>query len=191
MVIPPAKPCASRRWRMTTAEALGSISTRRAISSLKGSSLLKRVKLARVRLGSSRYLCTVCRAIPRVPAILRTERPSWAKRWMSKMVRLLIIVSSQRIADQPPDRRRVGLFHLRWTLQRSWPLAHRCGWQREDLKEVSIKGDEVLVEEGIAGHDVVIQRKLQKRTDLIVAIVRQAVSVRDQDEKHIQQELML
>ena len=56
--------------------AMGSISTRRAISSLKGSSWLERVKLARVRLGSSRYLCTVCRAIPRVLAILRTERPS-------------------------------------------------------------------------------------------------------------------
>lgn len=97
------------------------------------------------------------------------------------MVRLSIIVSSQRIADEPPDRRRVGLFHLRWTLQRSWLLAHRCWWQREDLKEVAIKRDEVLVDEGIAGHDVVIQRELQKRTDLIVAVVRQAVSVPDQD----------
>jgi hypothetical protein len=107
------------------------------------------------------------------------------------MVRLSIIVSSQRIADEPPDRRRVGLFHLRWTLQRSWLLAHRCWGQREDLKEVSIKSDEVLVDEGIAGHDVVIQRDLQKRTDLIVAVVRQAVSVPAQDKKHIEQELML
>ena len=73
----------------------------------------------------------------------------------------------------------------------SWLLAHRRWWQREDLKEVSIKSDEVLVDEGIAGHDVVIQRELQKRTDPIVAVVRQAVSVPDQDKKHLEQELML
>jgi len=76
-------------------------------------------------------------------------------------------------------------------VQRSWPLAYRCWGQREDLKEVAIKGDEVLVDEGIAGHAVVIQRALQQRTDLLVAVVRPAVAVRDQAEKPIEQKRML
>ena len=96
---------------MTTAEALGSISNKRLISSLNGSSLLERVSRGRVGLGSSRYLRAVCRLMPGVRAILRTDRPSWARRWISKMVCLSIIMGSWRIADEPADGRRVGLCH--------------------------------------------------------------------------------
>ena len=98
---------------------------------------------------------------------------------------------SQRMADELPDGGGVGLCHLRCAVQRAVPLAHGCGWKREDLKEMAIKGDEVLVDEGIAGHEVVLKREPQQRTDLIVAVVRQAVSVRHHDEKHIEQEFML
>src|SRR5438132_13974417 len=116
---------------MTAAETLGSISSRRAISSLKGSSLLERVKRARVSVGLSRYFCTLWRAIPRVRAILRTDMPLWAKRCISKMVRLSIIVRSQRIADHPPDRRWVGLGHVLRAVERSGRLEHGLRRQRE------------------------------------------------------------
>src|SRR2546422_6038613 len=160
MVIPPSKPCSVRRWCMTAAETVGSISSRRAISSLKGSSLLERVKRARVSVGLSRYLCTLCRAIPRVRAILRTDRPLWAKRCISKMVRLSIIVSSQRIADQPANRRRIGLYHLWGTLEQCLRRPHRGRRPSEDFEEVAIKGNEILLDEGVTGHEVVIQGKL-------------------------------
>src|SRR5687768_4114643 len=107
------------------------------------------------------------------------------------MVRLSIMICSQRVADDLPDGGRVGLCHVRRAVERSGRLAHGCEWQREHLKEVTIKRNEVLLDEGIAGEEVVIQGKLQQRTDFIEAVVGQSLAIRNHNEKHIEQECML
>src|SRR5919109_5300926 len=102
------------------------------------------------------------------------------------MVRLSIMIGSQRVADDLPDGGRVGLCHVRRAVERSGRMAHGCGWQREHLKEVTIKRNEVLLDQGIAGEEVVIQGELQQRTDLIETIVGETVAISDQDQKHIE-----
>jgi hypothetical protein len=44
--------------------------------------------------GSFRYLATLSRESVRVRAIVRMDCPSWARRWISKIVRLSIMASS-------------------------------------------------------------------------------------------------
>jgi hypothetical protein len=38
---------------------------------------------------------------------------------------------------------------------------------------MAVKGDEVLVDEGISGQDIVVQRELEERADFVEAVVRQ------------------
>jgi fructose-specific component phosphotransferase system IIB-like protein len=101
------------------------------------------------------------------------------------------MICSQRVADDLPDGSRVGLYHVLRAVERSGRLQHGLRWQREYLKEVAIKRDEVLVDQGVACHEVVIKGALEERTNLIEAVVGQTVAISDQDEKHIEQELML
>ena len=107
------------------------------------------------------------------------------------MVRWSIMICSQRVADDLPDGGRVGLGHVLRAVERTGRLEHGSGRQREHLKEVAIKRNEVLLDEGIAGEEVVIQGELQQRTYLIEAVVRQTIAISDQDQKHLEQELML
>jgi hypothetical protein len=107
------------------------------------------------------------------------------------MVRLSIMICSQRVADDLPDGGRVGLCHVRRAVERSGRLAHGCEWQREHLKEVTIKRNEVLLDESIAGKEVVIQGKLQQRTYLVETVVGQTVAISDQDQKHLEEKFML
>jgi hypothetical protein len=55
------------------------------------------------------------------------------------------------------------------------------------LEEVAVKGDEVLVDQTIASHHVVIEREAKQGAQFIVAVVGQTVSVRHQNEKDIEQ----
>lgn len=66
-----------------------------------------------------------------------------------------------------------------------------AGWrtgagEREHLKDVPIKHDEVLVDQGISCHEVVLAGALEQRTNLIEAVVGQAVSVSHENQKDIQ-----
>ena len=63
--------------------------------------------------------------------------------------------------------------------------------QRQDLKEVAIKGNEVLFNQAIAGHYVVIEREAKQGTQFIVAVVRQTVAVCHQNEQDIEQAFVL
>jgi hypothetical protein len=101
------------------------------------------------------------------------------------------MVGSQRVADDLPDGGGVGLGHVLRAAEWLGRLEHGRGWPREDLKEVAIKGNKVLLDQSIAGEKVVIQGELQQRTELIEAVVGQAVSISDQDQKHIEEKLML
>lgn len=56
---------------------------------------------------------------------------------------------------------------------------------------MAIHGEAILVEEGLAGHEVVLERAPQQPTACIVAVVRQAVAVRDQEQTHRAQECRL
>src|SRR6516162_919787 len=124
--------------------------------------------------------------MPRVLEILRSERPSCARRWISKMVRWSIMGCSQRIAADLPNGGRVGLRHLLRAVQRGGRLEHGTEGQRQHLKEMAIKCDEVFFDERIARHEVVIQGQLQQCTDLIEAVIGQAVAVGYKDQKDIQ-----
>jgi hypothetical protein len=101
------------------------------------------------------------------------------------------MVGSQRVTDDLPNGGGVGLGHLLYAVQRGWRLEYRVGGQREHLKEVAIKGEEVLLDERITGDEVVIERELQQGTYLIEAVVGQAVAVGHQDQKDVQQQLMV
>src|SRR5262245_38376879 len=116
------------------------------MSSLKGSSLLARMSRGRCGLGLSRYLCTVGRLRPNWVAILRTERPSWAKRWMSKTRRRSIIIGSYRLTDDLPDGGRITLLHVLRRTQADRRDLDGCRGEREHLKELAVKGDESLVD---------------------------------------------
>jgi hypothetical protein len=107
------------------------------------------------------------------------------------MVRWSIMVGSQSVTDELPNSGGVGLGHLLRAVKRCWRLEYRVGGQREHLKEVAIKGDEVLLEERITGDKVVIERELQQGTDLIEALGGQAVAVGHQDQQDVQQPLMV
>src|SRR5262245_5733130 len=107
------------------------------------------------------------------------------------MVRWSIMICSQRVADDLPDGRGVGLYHVLRAMERSGRLKHGLRWQREYLKEVAIKRNEVLVDQGVSCHEVSIEGALEERTNLIEAVVGQTMAISDQDEKHIEQELLL
>jgi hypothetical protein len=65
-----------------------------------------------------------------------------------------------------------------------------CG-QIEHLKEGSIKSDQILLDEGISGQDIIVHRKLKQGADGLTGVEGQAVAVGDQNEKKIQQQLSL
>jgi len=101
------------------------------------------------------------------------------------------MVGSQRVTDDLPDGGRVGLGHVLRAVERSGRWAHGVGWEREPLKEVTIKCYEVLLEERITSEEVIIQGELQERTARIEAVVGQAMALSHQDETHLEHECML
>ena len=107
------------------------------------------------------------------------------------MVRWSIMVDSERVANDVPNGGGIGLGHLLRAVERGWRVEHRVGRQREHLKELAIKRDEVLLDEGITGEEVVIQGELSQRTDLLEALGGQAVSSSDQDHKPLEEQCML
>jgi hypothetical protein len=52
------------------------------------------------------------------------------------------------------------------------------GWEGEPLQAGAITRDQVLLDEGIAGEEIIIERALEKPTDFLAALVGQAVAVR-------------
>ena len=65
-----------------------------------------------------------------------------------------------------------------------------CG-QIEHLEEGPIKSDQIFLDEGISGPDVIVHRKLEQGADGIIGVEGQAMAVRDQDEEKVQQQLFL
>jgi hypothetical protein len=90
-----------------------------------------------------------------------------------------------------PDGGWVGMRHVLWAAERSLRGEHRLVGQSEDLTNVPIKRKEVLVDQGVSCHEVVIKGALEQRTNLIEAVVGQPMAIGHQDQKDIQQEGML
>lgn len=107
------------------------------------------------------------------------------------MVRWSIMVSSQRVTDDLPNGGGVGWGHLLRAVKRCWRVEDRVSGQREHLKEVAIKGDEVLLDERMTGEEGGIERERQQGTDLIEAVVGQAGAVGHKDYKDVQQQFMV
>lgn len=56
---------------------------------------------------------------------------------------------------------------------------------------MAVKSDQVFFDQPVSGYQVVVEGEAKQRTEFVVAVVRQAVSVRRQDEKDIKQTLVL
>jgi hypothetical protein len=56
---------------------------------------------------------------------------------------------------------------------------------------MAVKSDQVFFDEPVSGRQVVVKGEAKQRADFVVAVVRQAVPVRDQDEKDIEQAFVL
>jgi hypothetical protein len=65
-----------------------------------------------------------------------------------------------------------------------------CG-QIEHLEEGSIKSDQILLDEGISGPEVIVHRKLEQGTNGIVGVKGQTLAVGDQNEEKVQEQLFL
>lgn len=65
-----------------------------------------------------------------------------------------------------------------------------CG-QIEDLEQGPIKSDQILLDESISSPDVIVHRKLEQGTNGIIGVEGQTVTVGDQNEKKVQQQLSL
>ena len=101
------------------------------------------------------------------------------------------MVCSQRVADDVPDGGGVGLRHLLHVVERSDRRAYRCRGQSEHLKEMPIKRNEILVDQGIASHKVVIKGECQQRTDRSATVGGQPVAVGNQHEQDLQSQCMV
>jgi hypothetical protein len=63
--------------------------------------------------------------------------------------------------------------------------------KRQDLKEEPVEGDEIFCHEGVSGQDVLIERDLEQGADLVVAVIGQTVTVCHDDQKEVEQELVV
>jgi hypothetical protein len=101
------------------------------------------------------------------------------------------MVGSQRVADDVPEGGGVGLRHVLRAVERSSRLQYGVGRQREHLKEVAITRHQVLLDERMAGYEVVIAGQRQQRTYRIEAGGGQPMALSNQDEQHLEHECML
>jgi hypothetical protein len=84
-----------------------------------------------------------------------------------------------------------SLFYI--LISELWRLANPkdvSSGQGQHLKLPAIKGNEFFLDEPVSGFDVVINGKLQKLADAVVAIEAQSVTVGSQHQKEIQQSLL-
>jgi hypothetical protein len=93
--------------------------------------------------------------------------------------------------DDLPDRGGITVLHVFGSVQCACRSPDGDGGQGEDLEEVPIEGNEVFFDQSMAGHEVVLEREAQQRTDFVVAVVGQTVAVRYHDEKDIEQAFVL
>jgi hypothetical protein len=63
--------------------------------------------------------------------------------------------------------------------------------QGEHLKEGAVEGEQILIDEGIAGSDIVVDAEADQGAELIVAVVREPMAIGDQDQEHIKQALLM
>jgi len=70
--------------------------------------------------------------------------------------------------------------------------ASRRGFRkREDLKQETVKTDQILLDQTFPGNDVIIRAESNQAADLLVAVIGQPFAVRDHDQEHIEQQLIM
>jgi hypothetical protein len=72
--------------------------------------------------------------------------------------------------------------HVLLTEKRLRSLAWFCR-QGQHLEKAAVEGDQVLIDQSIAGQDVIVQDHAVYRANLIVTVVRKPVSIGSQCEK--------
>jgi hypothetical protein len=63
--------------------------------------------------------------------------------------------------------------------------------QGKDLEEGAVEGQEIQIDQDVSGFDVLVGTDTQKRAELVVAVVGEPVSIRDQDQQEVNQELIM
>jgi hypothetical protein len=81
------------------------------------------------------------------------------------------MICSQRVADDLTDGGWVGVRHLLRAVEQSWRRGSGLRGQSEYRKDVPIQRDEVLVDQGVSCHEVVIEGALEQRTNLLEAVI--------------------
>jgi hypothetical protein len=101
------------------------------------------------------------------------------------------MVISYSPGDELTDGSGVPLRHIFFGFKRRGSFHKRVLWQGEHLVEITIKGDEVFLDESISGTEVFIERNPQESTDLIVAVIGKAPAVCYQYQKQVEQQFIM
>jgi len=107
------------------------------------------------------------------------------------MMRLFIMVSSQGISNELTDGGRVPLIHLLLGFKRFCNLSDGLIRQREHLEQMPVKSDELFLDQRVSGEQILIGIDAQKGTDLVKAVVGESLAIGHQDQKQVEQELMV
>jgi hypothetical protein len=64
-------------------------------------------------------------------------------------------------------------------------------WEGEHLKEVTVKGYQIFVDESVSGLNVFIETELKEGHDPVIAVEGNTIAVANQDEEEIEEELLV
>src|SRR5882672_385432 len=91
--------------------------------------------------------------------------------------------------NRAADLGRVGSVEVLVVGRRSGPRLWRRR-EREDLEAGPVVGDEVLLDQPIAGLDVGVEGQLQKRAQFVVVVETLAAPVAREDQQHVEPQLV-
>jgi hypothetical protein len=85
----------------------------------------------------------------------------------------------------------VKCFHVLPVLKQPGGPSHWALRQGEDLEKGAVKDDQVLVDQLIAGNDIVIYRKTEQGADLVIVVIGQPLTVSRKHEEEIQEQFIM
>jgi len=106
-------------------------------------------------------------------------------------LRGLVGVFAEGFADGAVDGGGVFFEHVLRGLEQTDGGTHGGFWEGEHLKEVAVEGNQIFGDEGVSGVDVFLEVEVKQGDDPIVAVERNPETVANQDEKEIEEELLV
>jgi hypothetical protein len=89
------------------------------------------------------------------------------------------------------DSGRIMFFHFPLGSQRRAGVFKDFFWKGQDLKKLTIKGNEVVFDQRVSCQNVLIDRNPKESADFIIAIEGHAASIPYDDQKKIEQKFMV